>query len=359
MNDTYTDTRSAFDAALADAAAGRIDRESALLILEQSRAPEKALRLFAAASAVRDRHLGRELWWSAGPSAVIPCKIVPRCTYCTFYARHRFTREHLEAAARAVAGRGIRYFILSGGTSLAGYDDRLVDMVRTVQEAADLDIFVNLGPSLTEETVATLKAMGVAAVTSSLEVHDEAVFARVKPADSLPARKALLEACERQGMPIRTMILLGLGETDRQRVEHLFYLRDFRCLSILNVSRYYPYPGVDCAGNRRCSPWEMARVVALARLLLPAVDIGFGAGHTPDDIPLWFLAGGGNKLVGSVIAMRSERPAPQPMEEIVALGGDLYEINRMPIIGHYLDSLGVAAGFARQTGGGNAQASSF
>lgn len=222
-------------------------------------------------------------------------------------------------------------------------------MVRTVQEAADLDIFVNFGPSLTEGTVEMLKTMGVAAVTSSLEVHDEAVFTKVKPADSLSARKALLETCERQGMPIRTMILLGLGETDRQRVEHLFYLQNFRHLSILNVSRYYPYPGIDCAGNERCSPWEMARTVAVARLLLPAVDIGFGAGHTPDDIPLWYLAGGGNKLVGSVIAMKSSRPETKPMEEIVELAPNMYEINRMPIIEHYMKSIGASIGFDRKT----------
>ena len=329
-----------FEKQLERAAQGVIDESAALQILTESQEPQKALKLFETASYLRDKYLGPKLWWSGGPSAVIPCKIIPRCKYCTFFARTEFSMEYLRISARAVADRGIKYFILSGGTNLEGYDQEVLDMIKVIQDTADLDIFVNLGPSFSENTVRKMKSLGIRTITSSLEIYNQELFAQAKPGDTLSGRKRLLDICEQEGLFIRSMILIGLGETYKDRIDHLLYLRQFKSLSILNVSRFYPYPDISYANRPRCSPWEMARTVAVARLILPWVDIGFGAGHTPDDIPLWYLAGGGNKLIGTVISPKNAPPRTGPMEEVTLLAENLYEINRMPIVQHYVESIG-------------------
>ncbi len=336
-----------YEKLLDKAAQGVIDENAALQILTEAQDPRKALKLFETASYVRDQHLEQKFWWSAGPSAVIDCKIMPRCAYCTFFARTEFSKEYLKITAQAVADRGIKYFILSGGTNLEGYDEEILDLIKVIQDTADLDIFVNLGPSFAENTVKEMKAMGIRTVTSSLEVYNPEVFAQAKPGDTLSGRKSLLEISNREGLLLRTMILLGLGETNKDRIDHLFYLRQFKNMSILNVSRFYPFPDIDYAKRPRCSPMEMARTVAIARLILPWVDIGFGAGHTPDDIPLWYLAGGGNKLIAAVISPRKAAPGPGPMEKVTALAENLFEINRMPIVQHYAESLGREISFTR------------
>ena len=41
-----------------------LTQELALKILEESYLPQNALKLFQRASALRDEHLGRELWWT-------------------------------------------------------------------------------------------------------------------------------------------------------------------------------------------------------------------------------------------------------------------------------------------------------
>ncbi len=280
-------------------------------LYRRSADPAFASHLFSVAARLRDRHLGIHPWWSAGISAVTPCEIEPLCTYCTFYTRAAIPVADIAAAARAIAAIGIRHLHLSGGTRLVrdgetGYDAHVIEMVQAVQAAADVEIEVNFGPSLTRAGVRHLKSLGVAAVTSSLEVLNADLFARYKSGDSLSDRIRLMEICEEEGMPIRSMMLVGLGESDADRVAQIQFLRKFRMLRHLRFSRYMPFPGT-AAGGMRCSPWPVARLTAIARLLFPTLDLGLAAGNGPDDFPLWWLAGGGNQVLGASASMKDPR----------------------------------------------------
>lgn len=237
---------------------------------------------------------------------------------------------------------GVRQVHLSGGTSLEGYDAEILAMVRAIRNVSDIDVEVNLGPSLAAETVRALKEMQVRSITSSLETFNEYLFQRAKPGDSLARRKALLELCEAEGMSLRSIMLVGLGESYGDRVNHLFYLRGFRHLYHLRFSRFYPYPGTAYSEQPRCSPWELARTVAVARLILPRVELGLAAGNTPDDIPLWLLAGGGNQLLGITVSRKPVKP--QPGEEIIPIADNLFIVNHMPIMKHYAEGMGFSAG---------------
>ena len=48
----------------------------------------------------------------------------------------------------------------------------------------------------------------------------------------------------------------------------------------------------------RCSAMEGARIIAIMRLVLRNTNIGPAAGWNYDDIPLWVMAGGGNRIGG-------------------------------------------------------------
>lgn len=287
-------------------------REKDLLDLYlQSANPLFAGGIFALAARLRDHNLGVHPWWSAGISAVTPCEIEPLCTYCTFYTRAAAAKEDIIAAALTIRDLGIRHVHLSGGTRLvgegsAGYDVRVIELVRAIRAATDVDIEVNVGPSLTRSGVRDLKSLGVAAVTSSLEALNADLFARFKPGDSLSGRIRLMEICEEEGMPIRSMMLVGLGETDADRIAQIQFLRKFRMLRHLRFSRYMPFAGA-AAGGVRCSPWPVARLTAIARLLFPTLDLGLAAGNSPDDMPLWWLAGGGNQVLGVSVSMKDPR----------------------------------------------------
>lgn len=323
-----------------------------LNLYRRSADPAVAGALFNSAGRLRDRHLGRSPWWSAGISAITPCEIEELCTYCTFFTRTAATTEDIVAAARAIAGLGIRHLHLSGGTRLpvdgeliSGYDRRMIDLVVAIRNTVDVEIEINVGPSLTRGGVRALKELGVSAVTSSLEVLNSELFKRFKPGDSLAGRIRLMELCEEEGMPIRSMMLVGLGESDKDRVEHLLFLRRFSMLSHLRLSRYMPFPGA-ASGGLRCSPWPVARLTAIARLLYPALDLGLAAGNSPDDLALWWLAGGGNQVLGASASMKDPRSKGGSENRAIPVGERIVVHDNMAQITRYLGELGLTPSFA-------------
>jgi biotin synthase len=270
----------------------------ALQILEESRHSDNALKLFALASQLRDQYHERRLWWTAAIEGILPCKLEPMCRYCSYSNQPRLSNDALLKAVAALEKLGFKHLHMSGGANRAGYDEEILSMVAAMRAVSDVAIEVNLGPSINRDTVRKLKQLGVACITSSLETFNEEVFQATKPGDSLAERKALLEMCEDEDVPSRGMLLIGLGESYADRIRALFYLKGLKKLHNLRFSRFMPPPHgkLDLP---RCSPWEVARLVAVARLILPKVELCLAAGNSLDDIPLWWLAGGGNQLLGA------------------------------------------------------------
>lgn len=328
--------------------------QDVLALYRNSADPAFASSLFHLASQLRDRHLGHSPWWSAGVSAITPCELEPLCTYCSFFSRRAAATEDIVAAVRAIVDLGIRHLHLSGGTRLpteyeqiSGYDGHMIDLVAAIRDAigVDVEIEINVGPSLTRGGVRALKQLGVAAVTSSLEVLNPEVFARFKPGDSLAGRIRLMEHCEEEGMPIRSMMLVGLGETDEDRIAHLLYLRRFSMLRHLRLSRYMPFPGT-ASGGVRCSPWPVARLTAIARLLNPTLDLGLAAGNDPDDLALWWMAGGGNQVLGASASMKDPRGKSGGESHAITVGERIVVHDNMSRISRYLGELGLTPSFA-------------
>lgn len=321
-------------------------KELALQLLQRSREPALALQLFAAASKIRDETMGKTLWWSAGISSMMPCRVEPLCTYCTYFTVKSFPLDELVASVKAIEDLGIRHLHLSGGTDLAGYDNELCEAVNAIRDVSSIEIEINLGPSLTRNGVRRLKQLGVASITSSLETFNPEIFAKAKPGDSLDARKALIEMCQDEGMPVRSMILVGLGESEADRIDHLYWLLQFARLYHLRFSRFMPYRGTSWENHPRCSPWEVARLVAVARLLMPHVDLGLAAGNSPDDIPLWYAAGGGNQVLGASVSMRQGRVKAQPGETVIPVTDRVSLVSRMGHIEQFVRGLGRDIGSA-------------
>jgi biotin synthase len=332
-----------FNELLQYATTASVTPELALRILEESRDPQNALALFQTASALRDEHIGKELWWTGAIEGILPCQLRPMCGYCTYHNFEKLTQDALVKALKSLERLGFRHLHLSGGTNLDGYDDEIVAMVGAMRAVSDIAIEVNLGPSLRRETIRRLKALGVSSITSSLETCNEELFHAAKPGDSLAARKALLEMCDEEDMPTRGMLLIGLGESYEDRIQHLFYLRGLKGLRHVRFSRFYPPPGSNYANLPRCSPWELARTIAVARLILPGLQLGLAAGNSHDDIPLWFLAGGGNQLLGAA-AVRKQ-PTAQTGTEVIPIEDGLSVVNRMPIQKQYARDMGLSIGF--------------
>lgn len=313
----------------------------ALELLQNARnlnQPDAAFDLFRRASQKRRQVLGDQLWWTSGSGGIFPCHVVPRCTYCSFFTENQFPMDALLRGLELIENMGIRQFHISGGTDLkGGFEEPLLAMVRTIREHSSLQLEVNLGPSFSKQAVLELKRLGVESITSSLECTNPEIFQAVKPGDSLEQRQRLLELCQELDMPSRTMMLVGLGERDEDRISHLFYLKQFDKLYQLRISRFMPFPGTTLQAHPRCSPWETALVTAMARLILPDREISLAAGNGTEDIPLWYLAGGGNQLMG--VSITSHAPKASSEVFVHEIGEHLYVVDKRKEIQRILEGM--------------------
>jgi FO synthase len=93
--------------------------------------------------------------------------------------------------------------------------------------------------------------------------------------DKAPARRlATLEAAGELSIPFTTGVLVGIGETARDRIDALVAIgeshRRHGHVQEVIVQNFLPKPGTRMRGWEPCPPQEHLRAIALARLILPA-----------------------------------------------------------------------------------------
>ena len=91
-----------FEQLLENARAGDLTPELALRILEDSRRPENALKLFGIASELRDKYIGRELWWTAAIEGIMPCKTRSPVLVLHLYRSRDYERRIAAQGRRSV-----------------------------------------------------------------------------------------------------------------------------------------------------------------------------------------------------------------------------------------------------------------
>ncbi len=266
-------------------------QEEALFLFRKSRDVNEASKIFATAAQVRDRELGRIFKLDGEIAPVTSCQIKPMCRYCTF-SQETLTPEEVLEGLKLAEKAGIGDIRLSGGSDLSSDGDEVIELVRMVMANTNLRVHVNIGPVYSQYNLETLKLLGVIEVGSSLETINPSVFKQTKPGDSLVFRIETAQAINRTGLKLQSIIMVGLGSSDEDYIEHLFFLQQLKNLTHLPISRFNPFKGTPMESRRRASPWEAARLCAVARLVLRTPDIRIAAGGGPDDIPLWLMAGG-------------------------------------------------------------------
>jgi biotin synthase len=135
------------------------------------------------------------------------------------------------------------------------------------------------------------------------------------------------ETCRRvraQGMELCCGALVGMGESDAQRVELLLQLRDLDPTEVpLNFLN--PRPGTPLGDRPVVGAWEAIRWIALFRLALPGVILRYAGGRevTLRDLQAMGMTSGINALiVGNYLTTLGRAP-----EEDLRMLGDL----RMPL----------------------------
>jgi FO synthase len=173
--------------------------------------------------------------------------------------------------------------------------------------------------------------------------------------DKLPSlRLATLEAAGNLGIPFTTGILIGIGESHRDRVESLFAIRElhrrYGHIQEVILQNFRVKANIPMSAWPEPSNGDMLRTIAVARLILGNVNLQAPPNLSAPDYDSLLEAGindwgGVSPLTPDFI--NPERPWPhlEDLERRTALAG--YELRqRLPVYPEFLPMVGNAGGLA-------------
>jgi biotin synthase len=186
--------------------------------------------------------------------------------------------DELLAAAEETAGLGASEFCIV--VALRGPDERtlarVIEAVPLIRERTGLEVAASLG-ILTAEAARRLAAAGLHRYNHNLETA-RSFFASVVTTHTWEERLDTCRLVKEVGMELCCGVLLGMGESDEQRLELLGQLRQVDPAEV-PVNFLNPRPGTPMAGRALVEPLDAIRWIALFRLALPGVILRYAGGR--------------------------------------------------------------------------------
>ncbi len=348
----------AFDAALAG---DGIDDRQALHLLEIER--DHLPALFAVAGHIRDLHKGKQVTYS--PKAFFPVTnlCLDRCSYCTF--RHdpgspsawTMLPEDVRDVARRAARLGCSEALMCLGDkpergyrsyrktlAVLGHDSTVSYVAQCCEIALDEGMLPHTNAGLlSRDEMARLRplnvSLGLMLESTSTRLRERG-GAHFNAPDKDPAlRIAMMREAGELAIPFTTGILLGIGETLRDRVESLRAIAELHRagghIQEIIVQNFRAKPSTKMAARAEPESYETATAVAVARLMMPRMNLQVPPNLNPYDLRL-FLAAGINDWGGisplTLDFVNPEAPWPQIQSLAATCAAEGFELRpRLPV----------------------------
>ena len=232
------------------------------------------------------------------------------CAYCPQAARYHTAvktqkllkvDEVLEAASRAKATGSSRFCMGAAWREVRDNRDfdKVLDMVRGVN-AMGLEVCCTLG-MLTESQAEKLKNAGLYAYNHNLDTS-EAFYGDIITTRTYDDRLDTLGHVREAGISVCSGGIIGMGESHYDRVGMLLTLATLpQHPESVPVNALVPVEGTPLEDQERVSVWEMVRMIATARILMPAAMVRLSAGRvrmSVEEQALCFLAGANSIFAG-------------------------------------------------------------
>jgi biotin synthase len=185
--------------------------------------------------------------------------------------------EIVEGARRAHAMKAVKYCIVTAtrGPS-SGELDVICEAVRRIKAEMPIRICTSLG-LLKPAQAERLAAAGVDRFNHNLEASRR-FFPEICSTHGYEDRVATVRAARAAGMEACCGGIVGLGETEADRIDLAFELRELEVESI-PVNFLDPRPGTPMASMPRLSSQDGLRVLAMFRFVNPSRDIRVAGGR--------------------------------------------------------------------------------
>lgn len=232
------------------------------------------------------------------------------CAYCPQAARyHTGIDRHgllkldsvLEAAREAKEAGSTRFCMGAAWREVRDnrHFDEVLEMVSGVRDLG-LEVCCTLG-MLTESQAERLKEAGLYAYNHNLDSSRE-FYPEIIGTRTYDDRLDTLANVHKAGLSVCCGGIIGMGETVDQRIDLLHTLATLPSPpESVPVNALVPVPGTPLEDCPPVSTWEMVRMIASARVLMPKAMVRLSAGRSrmsAEQQALCFLAGANSIFTG-------------------------------------------------------------
>jgi biotin synthase len=191
--------------------------------------------------------------------------------------------------------------------------DRVIEMVSSVN-ALDM---------ITEAQAQRLADAGLYAYNHNLDTSEED-YKRIITTRNYDDRLKTIDNVRKAKLTVCSGGIIGLGETVNDRIAMLKTLSNMsRHPESVPVNALVPVKGTPLAEQSRVSVWEMVRMIATARIIMPKTVVRLSAGRTEmslTDQALCFMAGANSIFAGDKLLTTPNPAFNEDMEMFKLLG---------------------------------------
>ena len=232
------------------------------------------------------------------------------CAYCPQAARYHTdvkvhkllpTEEVLEKAREAKESGSTRFCMGAAWREVRDNKDfdRVLDMVKGVN-GMGMEVCCTLG-MLTEEQALKLKDAGLYAYNHNLDTSEEH-YEEIITTRTYDDRLDTLENVRNAKISVCSGGIIGLGESEGDRIGMLHTLATLpEHPESVPVNALVPVEGTPLEEQPRVSVWEMIRMIATARIIMPKAMVRLSAGRVRmnmEEQALCFMAGANSIFAG-------------------------------------------------------------
>lgn len=232
------------------------------------------------------------------------------CAYCPQAARYSTdvnvqallkTDVVLDYAKKAKAAGSTRFCMGAAWREVRDNRDfdRVIEMVKGVNELG-MEVCCTLG-MLNEEQAGKLAKAGLYAYNHNLDTSSE-YYNEIITTRTYDERLKTLDNVRKAGVSVCCGGIIGLGETHEDRIGMLFTLATMpEHPESVPVNALVRVKGTPLENNPKVDVWDMVRMIATARIIMPKAMVRLSAGRAEMSIAeqaLCFMAGANSIFAG-------------------------------------------------------------
>ncbi len=232
------------------------------------------------------------------------------CSYCPQAARFTtdievqalMKKEEVLAYAQKAKDAGSTRFCMGAAWREVRNNrdfESVLDMVKGVNKMG-MEVCCTLG-MLTEDQAKKLAEAGLYAYNHNLDTSKEH-YSEIITTRTYDDRLETIENVRKAGVTVCCGGIIGLGETHEDRIKMLHTLATMvEHPESVPINALVPIIGTPLANNPKVDIWDMVRMIATARILMPKTMVRLSAGRTNMSITeqaLCFMAGANSIFAG-------------------------------------------------------------